>query len=827
LLPVVYRARSRMPFLALVLFFHWFAKRSSFQSDKHGIDDEVFRARQPAEVPSVCGKDHNEEFLLELMAEHRQQDGKGGVVERIERTPPTLGPGVQARARFGELGYAASRPVVRFGQALLSLSYRQKRVIMVAADGVMLLVAFWGALAVQSGRGEAVDPGDWMWLIAAVSVITIPIFTCMGLYRMVIHYLGEQAILAVAQAVFLSAVVLATLILIADVRNVPITATFSYCLIAFLLIGGSRLAMRFYFRAVAGTASAAGTARKRVAVYGAGVSGVQLVKALAFSGECRPVAFIDDDEALQRRVVNGLAVYAPGRLRMLIPKLKISQVLLAIPSVSPARRAEILASLDSLPVSVKTVPSLSDLVSGAAHFHDIREVDIEDMVGHKSVPQDETLPDASLRDRVVMVTGAGGSIGSQLCRRILRLGAKELILYEQSEFHLYQIEMELLVAARREGLSVDLVPLLGSVQDHTRLEEVLKHFKVDTVYHAAAYKHVPLVEQNVVEGARNNVLGSWHVATAAAAAGVQTCVLVSTDKAVRPTGVMGASKRLSELIFQGMAAEGTGPRFCIVRLGNVVGSSGSVIPLFREQLRGGGPLTVTDPRATRYFMSVSEAAELIIQAGAMGNGGEIFVLDMGQPVRIDDIARRMIRLAGFTVRSPDNPDGDIAIEYTGLRPGEKLHEELLIGNNVERTAVPKIMCAKEDHTSLEQIGSLLRLVNELCAQNDCEALRRVFLRTVEGYAPSERLVDRLWLRQTESWLQTALRRPDDLSNGEPNKDRPSGQEPSDDAWTADAVAPTKARRQSDLDPIEPSGATDGKREGASMAASPLPQASRA
>jgi FlaA1/EpsC-like NDP-sugar epimerase len=661
--------------------------------------------------------------------------------------------------------------MVRFGEVLLGLSHRQKRVIMVAADGVMLLLALWGALAVQPGGIKSVDPEDSMWLTAAVWVITIPIFARMGLYRTVIHYLGEQAMLAIAQAVFLSAIVLVALIVIADLETVSITAAFAYCLIALLLIGGSRLAMRIYFRTLTGTA------RKRVVVYGAGVSGVQLVKALAFSKEYRPVAFIDDDEALQQRVVNGLPVYTPAHLRMLIRKLNLSQVLLAMPSVSPVRRAEILASLDPLPIRVQTVPSLSDLVSGVAHFQDIREVDIEDVLGHKSIAQEEAPPDACLRDRVVMVTGAGGSIGSQLCRQIVRLGAKQLILFEQSEYQLYQIEMELSVTVRRESLGVVLVAILGSVQDRARLEHAMQHFGVDTVYHAAAYKHVPLVEQNMVEGARNNVLGSWQVATAAAAAGVQTCVLISTDKAVRPTGFMGASKRLSELVFQAMATQATGTRFCIVRLGNVVGSSGSVIPLFREQLRRGGPLTVTDSRATRYFMTVLEAAGLIIQAGAMGKGGEIFVLDMGEPVRIDDVARKMIRLAGLTVKHPDNPDGDIAIEYSGLRPGEKLHEELVIGDCVKPTLIPKIMCAMEDRLSAEQVHAILRLLKELCDQHDCEGLRKLFLRAVEGYAPSGALVDPLWDRSSESLLRA--KRSSDLTSGIWSMDRLNGEQPTD------------------------------------------------
>jgi FlaA1/EpsC-like NDP-sugar epimerase len=423
-----------------------------------------------------------------------------------------------------------------------------------------------------------------------------------------------------------------------------------------------------------------------------------------------------------------------------------------MPSISRARSAEILAGLKALPIQVKTVPSFPNLLSGVPRFQDIYRVDIEEMLGRKSVPPDETLLNACVRDRVVMVTGAGGSIGSQICRRVLRLGARQLVLFEQSEFQLYQIELELLSAVRQEALSVAVVALLGSVQDHNRLEEVMKHFKVNTVYHAAAYKHVPLVEHNMIEGARNNVLGSWHVATAAVDAGVGTCVLISTDKAVRPISVMGASKRVAEMIFQAMAAQAMGPRFCIVRLGNVVGSSGSIIPLFRDQLRRGGPLTVTDQRATRYFMTVSEAAELIIQAGSMGGKGEIFVLDMGEPVRIDDLARKMIRLAGLSVKDPNNPNGDIAIEYIGLRPGEKLNEELVVGGPIERTMHPKIMCTEADSPGPAQLHSLLQILHELSTQHDCEEIRRVFLRAVDGYSPSGPLIDRLWLQQ-KSFLQ--------------------------------------------------------------------------
>jgi UDP-N-acetylglucosamine 4,6-dehydratase len=346
-----------------------------------------------------------------------------------------------------------------------------------------------------------------------------------------------------------------------------------------------------------------------------------------------------------------------------------------------------------------------------------------------------------------------------------------LVLFEQSEFLLYQIEKELLATLSQEEASVRLVALLGSIQDRARLESAMRSFNVTSVFHAAAYKHVPMVEYNIIEGARNNVLGSWQVATAAAAAGVQTCVLVSTDKAVRPSSVMGASKRLAELIFQAMATNETGPRFCIVRLGNVIGSSGSVIPLFREQLRRGGPLTVTDPDAKRYFMSVSEAADLIVQAGSMAAGGEIFVLDMGEPVRIDDLARKMIRLAGLTIETPDHPDGDIKIEYIGLRPGEKLVEELIIGNCVEPTAHPRILCAREACLPLEQVRFLLRLLSKLCARYDCEGVRQIFLHAADGYQPERPLIDRLWEQRLESSRQAdahPARKPRPIA---PNGDR--------------------------------------------------------
>ena len=715
-----------------------------------------------------------------------------------EGTPPSFISTARAaavREISGRLLSPASLLAAKTSEFLLSLSRLRKQVIMMAADGVMMAVALFGALAVQSSGDAPIGIVESAGLTGALVFFALLIFARLGLYRTVIRYLSEGAFLKVVEAVLLSAVVLAALISIGGFRGVSMTTPIAYCLIALLLIGGSRLVMRICFRAV--VMQAKEKKRKSVVIYGAGDCGVQLAKALAFSGEYRPVAFVDDDESLQRRVVHGLPVCSPGDLGKLIPKLALSQVLLAMPSISPVRRAEILANLDAWPIHVRTVPSLSDLVSGTANLRDTREIDIEDVLGRKDGGEGGTLLDACVRDKVVMVTGAGGSIGSQLCRQVLRLGAKKLILFEQSEFLLYQIEKELLATLPQEEATVGLVGLLGSIQDRARLESVMRDFNVDSVFHAAAYKHVPMVEYNIIEGARNNVLGSWQVATAAVAAGVRTCVLVSTDKAVRPSSVMGASKRLAELIFQAMATNGTGSRFCIVRLGNVIGSSGSVIPLFREQLRRGGPLTVTDPNAKRYFMSVSEAADLIVQAGSMAAGGEIFVLEMGEPMRIDDLARKMIRLAGLTIKTSDRPDGDIEIEYIGLRPGEKLCEELVIGNCVEPTVHPRILCAREVCLSLEQVRFLLRLLSKLCARHDCEGVRQVFLHAADGYQPDRPLIDRLWEQQLESSRFAAAHPTEKVHSITPNGDRVNQGRREDAGRSASAALLKLARRPSD------------------------------
>jgi FlaA1/EpsC-like NDP-sugar epimerase len=475
-------------------------------------------------------------------------------------------------------------------------------------------------------------------------------------------------------------------------------------------------------------------------IYGAGSAGMQLVSALAFSARHNPVAFVDDDSSVQGTTVNGLRVYASSHIEELVGKEGISEVLLALPSASYGTRKKILNRLEHLPVHVRMLPGVAELAQGKVRVDDVRDVDIIDLLGRDPVDPDEQLLHANITGKVVMVTGAGGSIGSELCRQIARLAPRQLVLYEHSEFNLYAMESEF-----RE-LGMNCLPVLGSVDNFQRMKRVCEAFDVQTIYHAAAYKHVPIVEKNPVMAIRNNIFGTWTAARAASESGVKTFVLISTDKAVRPTNVMGASKRFAELVLQGMSRQpGQQTRFVMVRFGNVLGSSGSVVPLFSDQIREGGPVTVTHQDIIRFFMTIPEAAQLVIQAGAMGEGGDVFVLDMGEPVRIMDLARRMIHLSGFHVRDDDNPDGDIEIRVTGLRPGEKLYEELLIGENVTETAHPRIMRASEEELSWQHIERYLVQFDAAIAKNDVEKIRQLLLEAVHGYKPQCGIEDLVWL----------------------------------------------------------------------------------
>lgn len=651
---------------------------------------------------------------------------------------------------------------------LVALPRRQKRLIQVATDVVLVWVALWLAFFVRVGEADFVEPLDGhAWLFVVAPLISVPFFIRLGMYRAVMRYFGNDALMAIAKAVTLSTLVLALAVYWRSdaPKLIPRSMVFNYWWLSLVLIGGLRLVMRQYFLGdwfspVSLTkfkTRDAGIAK--VAVYGAGAAGNQLVAAVRLGRVMSPVAFIDDDPGLQNRSIAGLKVYPAKRIAQMIEETGAAQILLAIPSASRSRRREILEMLEHFPLHVRSVPGFMDLASGKVQVEDIQEVDIADLLGRDAVPPQQALFERCIRGQVVMVTGAGGSIGSELCRQILANAPHTLLLFEHSEFNLYSIHMELERRIEREALATQLVPILGSIRDGERLLDVLQTWGVQTVYHAAAYKHVPMVEHNVAEGVLNNVIGTLNTAQAALQAGVTNFVLISTDKAVRPTNVMGSTKRMAEMILQALSREPAPvlfgsrdavhhvnkTRFTMVRFGNVLGSSGSVIPRFYQQIRAGGPVTVTHPKITRYFMTIPEAAQLVIQAGSMGQGGDVFVLDMGQPVRIAELAEKLIHLSGLSVRSEKCPHGDIAIEYTGLRPGEKLYEELLIGDNVSPTEHPMIMTASEEYLPWDQLKRLLSRLMGAVDEDDYPQVRQLLREAVSGYKPEGDIVD--WIYQ--------------------------------------------------------------------------------
>ncbi|MGE7957539.1 polysaccharide biosynthesis protein [Pseudomonas sp. NPDC089530] len=651
---------------------------------------------------------------------------------------------------------------------LLDLPRRQKRLLQVSADILLVWVALLLAFAVRLGIDEMVNPiSNHFWLFLAAPIVAIPLFIRFGMYRAVMRYFGNDALIAIIKAVSLSSLVLGVVVYwYSNHQNVvPRSIIFNYWWLSLIMIGGLRLAMRQYF--LGDWFSAAqhvpftnrDDGLPKVAIYGAGAAGNQLVAALRMGRVMRPVAFIDDDSGIAGRVISGLQVYKPKHIQQMIDNTGAQEILLAIPSSNRGRRREILGFLEGFPLHVRSVPGFMDLASGRVKVDDIQEVDIADLLGRDAVPAQGDLLERCIKGQSVLVTGAGGSIGSELCRQILTLRPTTLLLFEHSEFNLYNILSELEQRVARESLSTRLLPILGSVRNQDKLLDVMKSWHVDTVYHAAAYKHVPMVEHNIAEGVLNNVIGTLNTAQAALQAGVANFVLISTDKAVRPTNVMGSTKRLAELTLQALSRE-LAPilfgettnvsrvnktRFTMVRFGNVLGSSGSVIPLFHKQIKSGGPLTVTHPKITRYFMTIPEAAQLVIQAGSMGQGGDVFVLDMGEPVRIVELAEKMIHLSGLSVRSEKNLHGDISIEFTGLRPGEKLYEELLIGDNVAATQHPMIMSANEDCLSWDVLKIKLTELLNAVDQDDYARVRQLLRDTVSGYTPDGDIVD--WIYQ--------------------------------------------------------------------------------
>ncbi|MEO8313269.1 MAG: nucleoside-diphosphate sugar epimerase/dehydratase [Pseudomonadota bacterium] len=613
---------------------------------------------------------------------------------------------------------------------------------MVTTDLMMILLTFYLALSLRFGTWEHFrSTGTWPYL--AVVGTSLPLFVRMGLYRAVVRYIGGKAIRIILTAVTLSVLLMLALDFVITPQAIPYTALVIYWALALIYVAGSRSLVRHLFFAYGMKTRAP----ERVAIYGAGEAGARLSVLLHAGAGFQPVAFIDDKRSLQGNHINGITVFPPEELPKVIRDLRVQRILLAMPATSRRWRREILAKIEPLGIRVQSLPELSDIISGRARIDELRDVDVTDLLGRDPVAPDPTLFKSCIEGKSVMVTGSGGSIGSELCRQILTLGPRRLVLFEMSELALYTIDKELRQFAVRNGLQVEILPLLGNAHHRFRVQEVMQSCGVQTVYHAAAYKHVPIVEHNMIEGLHNNVISTWHTAEAALEAEVETFVLVSTDKAVHPANVMGATKRFAELILQGMQSRSAKTRFCMVRFGNVLDSSGSVVPLFRDQIRKGGPVTVTHPEVMRYFMTIPEAAQLVIQAGAMGSGGDVFVLNMGQPVRIDDLARRMISLMGLTVRDANNPEGDIEIHYTGLRTAEKLFEELLIGSNVAGTEHPRIMRAIEHSLPWDRMQVLIDDLLIALSSFDCRRAVARLMDAVAEYEMKGEIQDYVWNRK--------------------------------------------------------------------------------
>ncbi len=564
-------------------------------------------------------------------------------------------------------------------------------------------------------------------------LIAIPVFYLLGLYEAVLRYLSFKAVFTVLKSVSLFSLIwaLGVWLFSANLSNATPLLLWVFLLV---LVGGSRFLRSWQF-AYYGDGYGLNKDRKNVLIYGAGTAGVQLATLLSYGNKHIAHAFIDDSPNLQDRVVEGYRVYSSKHIQHLIDKHKIDEVLMAIPSASRSRRKRILSELEPFRVHVRSLPSLEEIVNCEVKIDDIREVDMMDLLGRDPVPADNSLLDAPIAGKVVMVSGAAGSIGSELCRQIVLLSPRSLVLFEQHEFSLYALSKEL------ESSGIEVISILGSVVDQTRVKRVIDRYGVDTIYHAAAYKHVPMVEHNPSMGVLNNILGTYAIARAACDSSVQNFVLISTDKAVRPTNIMGATKRIAELVVQAMDSACEDVCYSAVRFGNVIGSSGSVIPLFREQIRNGGPITVTHPEITRFFMTVPEAAQLVIQAGSLATGGDIFVLDMGKPVKIDEMARHMIQLSGLTVVDDLHPDGDIEIVYPGLRSGEKLYEELLIDGDVSGTRHSRIMCANESSISLRELAPYIERFERIADRGDTPELVDLLAQLVDGYQAKAEVVD--------------------------------------------------------------------------------------
>ena len=632
----------------------------------------------------------------------------------------------------------------RYADQLLSLPRVAKRIVALVVDANLCVLTVW--VAYYFRLDEWVPLSGIMWLPVPVSLaLALPIFITMGLYRAIFRYAGLSAFVTVVQAVAIYGLAFMTIFTAISVPGVPRTVGILQPLLLLIAIALSRMGARYWlgdsYRRILRTGRTA-----KVLIYGAGSAGRQLAAGLSNSAELKVFGYLDDDKRLQGNIMGGLRIYDPKDLPNLVSTIGIRDVLLAIPSASRQRRNEILAEIGRAKVTIRTVPDLTALAQGHITVSALRELDIDDLLGRDAIAPRQSLIDRNIRGKTVLVTGAGGSIGSELCRQVLANGPAGIVLVEQSEIALYNIHAELLKQAQSASSeNVVIVPVLADVCDGHRLRQILSTWKPQTFYHAAAYKHVPIVEYNAAEGIKNNVIGTLTAALAAQAHGVADFVLISTDKAVRPPNIMGASKRIAEMVLQALAAEPAEGKartsFAMVRFGNVLGSSGSVVPLFRRQIQEGGPITLTHAEVTRYFMTIPEAAQLVIQAGAMSSGGDVFLLDMGEPVRIRDLAYRMVELSGLQVRDEHHPDGDIAISITGLRPGEKLYEELLIGDSAEPTEHPRIMRGREEFLPWAELNEELGRLQEALDSGDMDAARAQLRIIVTGYQPNSDAMD--------------------------------------------------------------------------------------
>ncbi len=610
-----------------------------------------------------------------------------------------------------------------------------KKLIFLLHDIILIFVAFWLAIAVRLPiQQELTNIHNWQILFITI-IISLIAFIKLGLYRAVMRYAGEKTL----QTLFIGCSISFTVMLVTAFYlhlSLPRSVSLMYFLLVLVLMVGSRFTIKGLLQ------SHNRTSNHPVIIYGAGESGRQLLTSIQQTSSYYTVGFVDDDVNLQGTVIHDKPVYSPKKLVELINKNQVKSILLAMPSINKKQQKQILQQLEPLPCEVLTIPGLKDIVEGKVNVNLLKKVSVIDLLGREAVEPVAELMNQDIQNKNVMVTGAGGSIGSELCRQIIQQSPKLLILLELCEFSLYSIEKELSEYVKKNHLSVTIVPALGSVQDENRLFELMTRFNVETLYHAAAYKHVPLVEYNTIEGVRNNIFGTLHCAKASIRANVATFVLISTDKAVRPTNTMGTSKRMAELVLQALADKNDhNTRFCMVRFGNVLGSSGSVIPLFEKQIADGGPLTVTHQDITRFFMTIPEAAQLVIQAGAMGKGGDVFLLDMGEPVKIIDLAKQMIHLSGLEVKDEKNPEGDIEIQVTGLRPGEKLYEELLISDNASGTSHARIMTSKEKMLTWNELQPLLQQLKIACENFEPQKVRELLLSAPTDFSPSDEICD--------------------------------------------------------------------------------------